>query len=39
MTDEMIYQLYYQHPAIGFHFMRLVVQRLMRDLNRHMPAA
>jgi hypothetical protein len=32
-TDEMIYQLYYQHPAIGFYFMRLVAQRLMRDLG------
>jgi CRP-like cAMP-binding protein len=39
MTDEMMYQLYYQQPAIGFYFMRLVAQRLMRDLNRHMPAA
>lgn len=33
MSDEMIYQLYYQHPALGFYFMRLVSQRLFRDLK------
>jgi hypothetical protein len=34
MSDEMIYQLYYQNPALGFYFMRLVMQRLFRDLSR-----
>jgi CRP/FNR family cyclic AMP-dependent transcriptional regulator len=38
MTDEMIYQLYYQHPAIGFYFMRLVAQRLLRDIDGEVPA-
>ena len=33
MTDETIYQLYYQHPAIGFYLMRLVAQRLLRDVG------
>jgi CRP/FNR family transcriptional regulator, cyclic AMP receptor protein len=32
MTDEMIFQLYYQHPQIGFYFIRLVAQRLLRDV-------
>lgn len=34
MTDEMIYQLYYQNPKLGFYFMRLVVERLLRDVQR-----
>ena len=34
MTDEMIYRLYYQTPKLGFYFMRLIVQRLLRDLQR-----
>jgi CRP/FNR family cyclic AMP-dependent transcriptional regulator len=34
MTDEMIYRLYYQNPRLGFYFMRLLVQRLLRDLQR-----
>jgi CRP/FNR family cyclic AMP-dependent transcriptional regulator len=38
MTDEAIYQLYYQHPAIGFYFMRLVAQRLLRDIDGDVPA-
>lgn len=34
MTDEMIYRLYYQNPKLGFYFMRLVVERLLRDIKR-----
>jgi CRP/FNR family cyclic AMP-dependent transcriptional regulator len=31
MTGEQIYRLYYQAPALGFYFMRLVAERLLRD--------
>ncbi len=34
MTDEMIFQLYYQNPRLGFYFMRLVAGRLLKDLRR-----
>ena len=34
MTDEMIYRLYYQNPKLGFYFMRLIVERLLRDISR-----
>lgn len=34
MTDEMIYRLYYKHPKLGFFFMRLIVERLLRDVRR-----
>jgi hypothetical protein len=34
MSEEMIFQLYYQNPKLGFFLMRLVVQRLLKDLNR-----
>jgi len=34
MTDEMIFQLYYQHPKLGFFIMRLVAERLLRDVRR-----
>jgi len=37
MSDEHIYLLYYQNPALGFYFMRLVAQRLFRDLGRATP--
>jgi CRP/FNR family cyclic AMP-dependent transcriptional regulator len=33
MTDEMIFQLYYQNPRLGFYFMRLVAGRLLRELS------
>ena len=33
MTDEMIFQLYYQHPNLGFYLMRLVAERLLRDVR------
>jgi CRP/FNR family cyclic AMP-dependent transcriptional regulator len=39
MTDEQIYQLYYQNPKLGFYFMRLVVARLLADVQRHKAAA
>lgn len=39
MTDEQIYQLYYQNPKLGFYFMRLVVARLLSDVQRHKAAA
>ena len=34
MTDEMIYRLYYQNPKLGFYFMRLIVERLLKDVRR-----
>ena len=34
MTDEMIYHLYYQNPKLGFFFMRLIVERLLSDVQR-----
>jgi len=34
MTSEMIFRLYYQNPKLGFYLMRLVVQRLLRDVQR-----
>jgi CRP/FNR family cyclic AMP-dependent transcriptional regulator len=35
MTDEMIFQLYYQHPKLGFFILRLVAERLLNDVRRH----
>lgn len=35
MTGEMIFQLYYQHPKLGFFIMRLVAERLLNDARRH----
>jgi hypothetical protein len=34
MTDEQMYRLYYQNPKLGFFFMRLIVERLLRDVKR-----
>lgn len=34
MTDEMIFQLYYQTPKLGFYLMRLVAERLLKDVHR-----
>lgn len=31
LTAEEMYKLYYQNPKLGFHIMRLVVGRLIRD--------
>jgi CRP/FNR family transcriptional regulator, cyclic AMP receptor protein len=39
MTAEMIYRLYYQNPKLGFYFIRLIVERLLRDIRRQSPAA
>ena len=39
MTDEMMYHLYYQNPKLGFFFMRLIVERLLRDVRRHTSGA
>lgn len=39
MSGEEIYQLYYQNPRLGFYFMRLIVERLLRDIRRHESAA
>jgi len=35
MTDEMIFQLYYQNPKLGFYLVRLMVERLLKDVRRH----
>lgn len=34
MTDEMLFQLYYQNPKLGFFIMRLLAERLLRDVGR-----
>lgn len=34
ITDEQMYQLYYVSPKLGFYFMRLVVARLLNDVQR-----
>lgn len=34
MTDEAIYLLYFQNPKLGFYLIRLIVQRLLKDLAR-----
>jgi hypothetical protein len=34
MTGEMLFQLYYQNPKLGFYMMRLMVERLMKDAQR-----
>jgi CRP/FNR family cyclic AMP-dependent transcriptional regulator len=34
MTEEMIFQLYYQNPKLGFYFIRLVASRLLKDVQR-----
>ncbi len=39
MTDEAIYLLYYQNPKLGFFLVRLIVQRLVRDLTKEPKAA
>ncbi len=33
MTDEAIYLLYFQNPRLGFLLVRMIVQRLTRDLT------
>lgn len=39
MTDEMMHRLYYQNPKLGFFFMRLIVERLLRDVRRRAPVS
>ncbi len=39
MTDEAIYLLYFQNPQLGFVLIRLIVQRLLQDLQRRPDAA
>lgn len=39
MTDEAIYLLYFQNPRVGFYLIRLIVQRLLEDLQRQPRAA
>lgn len=34
MTDEMIFQLYYQNPKLGYYLMRLLAERLLQDVRR-----
>jgi CRP/FNR family transcriptional regulator, cyclic AMP receptor protein len=34
MTEEMLFRLYYQNPKLGFYLMRLVAERLLRDVQR-----
>jgi hypothetical protein len=35
MTDDMMYRLYHQNPKLGFYLMRLIVQRLLGDIEQH----
>ena len=37
MTDEALFQIYLQQPKIGFYLMRLLVGRLLADVQRHAP--
>ena len=39
MTDEMLFQVYYQHPGIGFYLVRLIAARLLSDIDRERTAA
>jgi len=39
MTDEAIYLLYFQNPKLGFYLIRLIVQRLLTDLQRRAAVA
>lgn len=34
MTGEMLFQLHYQNPRLGFYMMRLLTQRLLQDVRR-----
>lgn len=39
MSDEEVYQLYYQNPKLGFYFMRLIAERLHSDIRLYKDAA
>jgi hypothetical protein len=34
MTDEMLFELYYQNPKLGFYVIRRVAERLIMDVRR-----
>ena len=34
LIGEQIYRLCYQNPKLGFFFLRLIVERLLRDVKR-----
>lgn len=34
MSDQELFALYYQDPRIGFHIVRLITARLLRDIGR-----
>jgi hypothetical protein len=34
MTDELIQELCFQNPKLGYHLMRLITERLLRDVRR-----
>ncbi|HEY6261120.1 MAG TPA: cyclic nucleotide-binding domain-containing protein, partial [Nitrospiraceae bacterium] len=34
LTTEAMVQLYYQNPKLGYHIIRLIVARLIRDTER-----
>lgn len=34
MTGEMLFQLHYQNPKLGFYMMRLLAERLLKDVQR-----
>ena len=38
MTDDMMFRLCYQDPGLGFYFMKLVVGRLHRNIEREQAA-
>jgi hypothetical protein len=34
MTGESLFQLHYQNPKLGFYMIRLVIERLLKDVER-----
>jgi CRP-like cAMP-binding protein len=34
MTGEALFQLHYQNPKLGFYMIRLVIERLLKDVER-----
>lgn len=34
MSDEALFQLHYQNPRLGFYMIRLVAERLLKDVER-----
>jgi CRP/FNR family cyclic AMP-dependent transcriptional regulator len=33
MTDQKMYELYFQHPKLGFYLMRLIIARLLECMS------